>query len=124
MTTFTCHHVINLESTETGNSHAPYDFRPRLQGLKSDRRAVERGSRIAREMGRLTCTCLNVSVHYKGSAWRGRPVSGSVLLRPPPSSGGVLGAEDRLARDELFEVELDVAGATAVSRGGRCVCVC
>ena len=76
-------------------------------------------------MGRLTCTCLNVSVHYKGSAWRGRPVSGSVLLRPPPSSGGVLGAEDRLARDELFEVELDVAGATAVSRGeGVCVLRC
>jgi len=60
-----------------------------------------------RDMGRLACPCLNVSVHCKGSSWDSRPVA-AVRLFPERSS-------DRLTGETVCEIELDVAGVTTVS---------
>lgn len=60
-------------------------------------------------MGRLTCHCLNVSVHFKGGSWDCRPVLASQLFPE--------GAKDRLREEgggSLYEVDLDVAGVTLV----------
>ncbi len=62
-------------------------------------------------MGLLTCQCLNISVHYKGPSWDSRPVLANDLL---PDGAKEL-KKDRLAGETLWEIELDVAGVTAVS---------
>jgi hypothetical protein len=54
-------------------------------------------------MGRLTCRCLNVAVHYKGGAWAARAVEGARVV---PSGHRLCGAA-------LYEVELEQAGVTA-----------
>ncbi len=65
-------------------------------------------------MGRLTCRCLNVCVHFKGPSWDARPVAADVLF--PEGLGARKGKKrERLAGETLWEIELDVAGVTAVS---------
>ena len=63
-------------------------------------------------MGRLTCPCLNVSVHYKGASWDSRPVTARRLFPE--------GNKDRLSGETVCEVELDVAGVTMVSELSVC----
>lgn len=63
-------------------------------------------------MGRLTCPCLNVSVHYKGGSWDSRPVAARRLFPE--------GSTDRLSGETVCEVELDVAGVTMVSQLSVC----
>ena len=65
-------------------------------------------------MGRLTCRCLNVAVHYKGDSWNARPLDGGKVL---PSA-----CSHRLCAATLYEIDLDLAGVTTVSR--VCVCAC
>ena len=65
-----------------------------------------------RTMGRLTCSCLNVSVHYKGGSWDSRPVAARRLFPE--------GSTDRLSGETVCEVELDVAGVTMVSQLSVC----
>lgn len=65
-----------------------------------------------RTMGRLTCPCLNVSVHYKGASWDSRPVTARRLFPE--------GNKDRLSGETVCEVELDVAGVTMVSELSVC----
>ena len=62
-------------------------------------------------MGRLSCRCLNVSVHYTDGAWNRRPVEASQLL---PA-----GSADKIAQETLYELDLDVAGVTMVSERGE-----
>ena len=69
-------------------------------------------------MGRLTCYCLNVSVHYKDESWDSRPVLAAQLFPE--------GAKDRLKEGEgsLYEIDLDVAGVTLVRPAGRVSIYC
>lgn len=67
-------------------------------------------------MGRLTCRCLNVCVHYKGPRWDTRPVAANDLFPDGVREGK---KKERLAGETLWEIELDVAGVTSVSPGGR-----
>ena len=66
-------------------------------------------------MGRLTCRCLNVAVHYKGDSWNARPLDGGKVL---PSA-----CSHRLCAATLYEIDLDLAGVTTVSRVCACMCV-
>ena len=66
--------------------------------------------------GRLTCRCLNITVHYKGDTWGGRAVEGEKLFPSRP--------QHPVRRETLREIDLDVAGVTTVSadrgrEGGR-----
>lgn len=56
-------------------------------------------------MARLWCRCLNVVLHCKEEQWQARPVAGERVL--PPGH--------RLRPLTLHEIELDLAGLTAVS---------
>ena len=67
-------------------------------------------------MGRLTCRCLNVAVHYKGDSWNARPLDGGKVL---PSA-----CSHRLCAATLYEIDLDLAGVTTVSHVCVCVRVC
>lgn len=58
-------------------------------------------------MGVLTCGCLNVSVHYKGSVWKEKSLSSSHIF--PEDT------VDPLMNQPLYEIELDVAGIVVVS---------
>lgn len=58
-------------------------------------------------MGVLTCSCLNVSVHYKGALWSERTLCSSQLFPE--------GTVDPLTNQPLYEIELDVAGIVVVS---------
>lgn len=61
-------------------------------------------------MTRLVCSCLNVNVAVKGDGfgeWKSIPVPAERLFPP--------GSRDRLISQDLYEVELDVAGVFAVS---------
>lgn len=60
-----------------------------------------------RQMGRLCCNCLNVTVHHSSSAETGRRVPATRLLPE--------GCKDRIVDKEVAEIELDVAGVTIVS---------
>lgn len=62
-------------------------------------------------MGRLTCFCLNVTVHYKSVCWNTRPVRGSMVL---PEG-------HRLCNDSIYEIDIDVAGVTTVNNV-QCEC--
>ena len=58
-------------------------------------------------MGRLYCRCLNVVVHHAKAIESGRLLPATALL---PEQ-----CKDRIARETLLELELDVAGVVTVS---------
>ena len=78
-----------------------------MSALSSSRYVMFSPSCFSRQMGRLCCNCLNVTVHHSSRAEAERRVPAARLLPE--------GCKDRIVDKELAEIELDVAGVTIVS---------